>query len=183
MLRRPGRIGARVRHVLGRLGCLGCTCWLACAVSSIGPTDAELARGRDGAPEGAALFAGQCARCHGRRGEGVADAPAILGPGALPEYPRDQPASGIPGVQDPQQMEIDQQTRRTGSRLRGPFRNAMDVVAFVDAHLREPRLHAGAQKTAQDWAIVTFLMATRGTPIPAGGLTPDNASSVPLLQR
>ncbi len=35
------------------------------------------------------VFTNECANCHGQRGEGLASAPPILGPGALPEYPRD----------------------------------------------------------------------------------------------
>ena len=37
---------------------------------------------------GAALFAENCADCHGAHGEGSKDAPAIVGPGALPRDPR-----------------------------------------------------------------------------------------------
>jgi hypothetical protein len=165
---------------------LGSACWLCslgCTTSYVGATDAELARGHDVASEGAALFAKECASCHGRRGQGVSDAPAVLGPGALPEYPRDNPASGVPGIQDPQQAEVEQRTRRTGSKLRPPFRTAADLYAFVGGHGRGPRLRSPEARAAHDWTLVTFLMAVQGAQLPAEGLSADNASAVPLPQR
>src|SRR5690242_1695526 len=106
------------------------TCWLGCGASSGAAVDTwsdakavrwgglDTATSHDPTDEGAALFAEQCARCHGRHGEGIADAPIVLGPGALPEYPRDD------SVRDAVQMEIAQKTRRTGATMRRPFRTA-----------------------------------------------------------
>jgi mono/diheme cytochrome c family protein len=147
----------------------------------VGATDLDLARARDATSRGAVVFANECASCHGRHGEGLADSPAILGPAALPEYPRDHPASGVPGVQDPQQMQVELQTRRTSTGPRDPFRTARDIYAFVSTHSR--RSVTGPPKVEQDWAIVTFLMAAQGESVPDGGLTSDNAVSIPVSQR
>jgi hypothetical protein len=153
-----------------------------CATLSIGATDADLARGLAATSEGARLFGGECARCHGRRGQGIADAPAVLGPGALPEFPRNEGSSGIPGVQDGQQGEIDQRMHRTGAVSRGPFRDASDVYAFVTVH-RGFRFKTPIAKAAHDWALVTFLMAADGAAVPSEGITPDNAGSITLPRK
>jgi mono/diheme cytochrome c family protein len=156
---------------------------LGCASSTFGATDADLARGKEATSGGAALFARECVRCHGRHGEGIADAPAILGPGALPEYPRENPPSGVRGVQDPQQAEIAQQTRRTGALMRGTFRNAWDVYVFVKGHLGTRRFPTPAARDEHDWSLVTFLLAADGAQLPAGGVTADNANSLPVPRR
>jgi mono/diheme cytochrome c family protein len=167
---------------LRRLALIALAGSLACATSSVGATDADLARGRSSTSDGAGLFAGECASCHGRRGQGFRDAPAILGPGALPEYPRDNPTSGMPGVQDLEQAEVDQRTRRAGAGIRAPFRNASDVYGFVSVH-RNPRFKTPAAKASHDWALVTFLMAANGANIPDEGLTPENAGTVTIPRK
>lgn len=46
----------------------------------VGSDGAELPEGRGTVAEGAALFAAQCAQCHGKQGEGIAPAyPALIG--------------------------------------------------------------------------------------------------------
>ena len=106
---------ARARPILMALAAFAMT---ACRVSPLGATDPELERGRSASSRGARLFASECARCHGRHGEGMGDRPAILGPRALPVYAREAPASGIPGVYDLQELQIESQTRRTGPPVR-----------------------------------------------------------------
>jgi hypothetical protein len=184
MLLRPGELGAPslARLALGFSGCLGLSCAVGCATGSLGATDADLARGQASTSEGATFYAGECARCHGRRGQGIADTPPVFGPGALPEFPRENATTGVPGVQDPQQAEIEQRTRRTGAASRGPFRNAWDLYAFVSVH-RGFRFKTPAAKAAHDWALVTFLMATNGAAIPGVGITPDNASTVTIPRK
>jgi hypothetical protein len=157
--------------------------FVGCATSSVGATDADLARGRGASQDGAAIVGRECTRCHGQRGQGISDAPAILGPGSMPEYARDNPPSGIPGVQDPQQAQIEQQTNPTGAKFRPPFRTALDVYDFVSRHNRGPRIRSPQAKVAHDWAVVTFLLAADGAQLPAGGLTADTAASVPLPHR
>ncbi|MCL2449483.1 MAG: cytochrome c [Polyangiaceae bacterium] len=169
-------------HGAGR-ACVACACVLGCATTSTGATDADVARGRQASETGAAIVTTECARCHGRRGQGIADAPAILGPRALPEYARESPPSGIPGVQDPQMAEIEQRTEPAGAKMRLPFRTALDVYNFVSQHNRGPRIRSPQAKAAHDWAAVTFLLAAVGADLPAGGLTADNAGSVPLPHR
>jgi mono/diheme cytochrome c family protein len=176
------RVARAARNGVSRLALLGLAGSLGCATSSLGATDADLARGRSSTSEGAGVYAGECAGCHGRRGQGVGDAPAILGPGTLSEYPRDNPTSGVPGVQDLEQGEIDQRTHRAGAVGRMPFRNALDVYGFVTVH-RSKRFKTPAAKTAHDWAVVTFLMAANGAPIPDQGLTPENAGTVTIPRK
>src|SRR5438309_1551831 len=75
--------------------------WLGCAMTKLGATPDDLARAQGQANRGATVYANECASCHGARGEGLASSPAIMGPGALPEYPRDTGGVGDPTVTDP----------------------------------------------------------------------------------
>jgi hypothetical protein len=86
-------------------------------------------------------------------------------------------------VVDPTQAEIDQETHRTGSKLRGPFRTAADLYSFVRVHAIGRRYPTPDAKAAHDWAVVTFLLATQGARLPTGGLTSDNATTVPVPHR
>jgi mono/diheme cytochrome c family protein len=76
--------------------------WLACARTPLGATVEDIARAQSQSQQGANVYAAECASCHGQRGEGLAAAPAILGPGALPEYPRTSTTAGDPTITDPQ---------------------------------------------------------------------------------
>ena len=154
---------------------------LSCGAGAVGATDAELARARDVSSRGAVVFAHDCASCHGRHGEGLAEAPAILGPGALPEYPRGRPATGVPGVQDPQQMEAEQQARRAGSGMRFPFRDVQDVCTYISNHPGLSR--KGPAKADDDRAVTTFLLAVQGAALPAEGVTANNAASLAIPRR
>jgi mono/diheme cytochrome c family protein len=153
----------------------------ACRASPLGATDPELERGRNATSRGALLFAGECARCHGRHGEGMADRPAILGPRALPVYAREAPASGIPGVYDLQELQIESQTRRTAPPVRDPFRNAQDICAFLSTH--GPKKRVTALRPDGILAIVAFMLAVQGAAVPDGGLTFENASTVLIPRR
>jgi mono/diheme cytochrome c family protein len=147
----------------------------ACAPLRIGATDAQLATGRDRASTGASVFATECARCHGQKGEGLASAFEIFGPGSLPEYPRDMSNAM---VTDPQQLQVAQQTRPQGSPWRDPLRTAQDLFDFVKVHL--PKSHAAQMKPEDYWAVVTFILAVRGAEVPAGGINADNAHEFPI---
>jgi mono/diheme cytochrome c family protein len=149
---------------------------IGCSAGVVGATDADLARAGQVTARGALVFARDCAGCHGRHGEGMAAAPPIMGPGALPEFPRERPTSGIPGVADPSLMQIDQDTRRTGSGMRGPFRNEADVYQFLLAHQQKTRNEDDV------WAIVTFMMAAQGA-APPGGVSEDTAEALPIPRR
>jgi cytochrome c len=162
--------------IAGALGLL-----TACAIAGVGATDADLARGRDETSLGARLFVSECARCHGLHGEGIADGPAILGPRALPEYAREATKSGIPGVYDPQDQQIELQTHRTGMPVRDPFRNAQDLVVFLGTHLPKSRILAIQPEGLL--TVITFILAVQGADLPPGGLTFDSASTVAIPRR
>jgi cytochrome c553 len=147
----------------------------ACAATQPGATDAQMALGQSRATTGSSVYANECARCHGQHGEGLASTPPVMGPGALPEYPRDL-GTGNSNLTDPQQIQIQQQTRPQGAPWRDPFRNAQSLFDFVKLHL--PKARAAAMKQDDYWAVVSFLLAVQGADVPATGVTADNAMSI-----
>ena len=154
----------------------------ACAASGpLGATNADLARAHDNASQGAVLFGQGCAHCHGERGEGLAGASAVLGPGALPEYPRDNSGPGSATPTDPQQLQIQVQTRPAGAPWRDPFRNAQSLFEFVSGHM--PKTEAVALKPDDYYAIVGFLISVQGGEIPPGGVNAANAITIPIPRR
>jgi hypothetical protein len=167
---------ASAARLAGRRGALALLVSLvACSATKLGATEADLGRARSQASPGADVFARECARCHGERGEGLAGASAILGPGALPEYPRDTgPGSSMPT--DQQQMQIQVQTRPAGAPWRDPFRNAQDLHDFTKSHM--PKARANAINPGDYWAVTAFMLAVQGATLPQGGLDENNASSV-----
>jgi hypothetical protein len=154
--------------------------WFACARTPLGATVDDVARARSQSEHGASVYAAECASCHGQRGEGLAGAPAILGPGTLPEYPRTSTVAGDPTITDPQLIQIRAQTRPAGAAWRDPFKNAGDLQRFTTLHL--PKSRAEQLKDADYWAVVGFLLAAQGATLPPGGLGPANAST-PIPQR
>jgi hypothetical protein len=100
-----------------------------------------------------------------------------MGSGTLPEYPRDR-GSGDPTLVDPQQMQLEMQSRPAGAAWRDPFRNAQDLYDFTSTHM--PKEHPGQLKPAEYWSVVNFLLAAQGASLPAGGIGPANASTVPI---
>jgi mono/diheme cytochrome c family protein len=154
--------------------------WLACARTPLGATVEDIARARGQSEHGASVYAAECATCHGQRGEGLAAAPAIMGPGALPEYPRTTTTAGDPTITDPQLIQIRAQTRPAGAAWRDPFRNAGDLHRFTTLHL--PKTRAEQLKDPDYWAVVAFMLAAQGASLPPGGLGPANAA-LPIPQR
>jgi cytochrome c len=148
-----------------------------CSTAGLGATEPQLAKARDRASAGADVFANECVRCHGKRGQGLAGAPEILGPGALPEYPRNM-NSGMQAIVDPDQLQIQQQTRPSGAPTRDVFRNADDLHAYLHDHL--PKSRAAAMKSEDYWAVVTFMLAAQGADVPSEGIGPNNAASIPI---
>ncbi len=167
--------------VIGAVFALGSLTLFGCASTPRGATVEEVARARDGSAPGAAVFAAECATCHGQRGEGLAAAPAIMGPGALPEYPRTSTISGDPTITDPQLIQIRAQTRPAGAAWRDPFQNAQDLHRFLTIHL--PKARAEQLKDADYWAVITFVLAAQGAILPPGGVGAANAASIPIPQR
>jgi mono/diheme cytochrome c family protein len=156
---------------------LGASVLSACgAATPLGATDADLGRAHDQAAQGSDVFTKECARCHGARGEGLAGAPAILGPSALPTYPRDY--SGTSATTDMQQLQIEQQTRPAGAPRRDPFRTANDLYTYVSNHL--PRSRAASMHAEDYWAVVGFMLAAQGSTLPQGGLNANNGASFSL---
>jgi cytochrome c len=151
---------------------------LACAPTTSGATAADVARGRTQTASGADVFANECARCHGQRGEGLAGVPAVLGPGALPLYPRDNANPGSFAMSDPQQLQIQQQTRPAGAPWRDPFRNADSLYGFISTHL--PKSRASALGPDDYWAVVTFMLSVQGSHLPPEGVTSNNASTITI---
>ena len=56
----------------------------ACSATPLGASDPNLASAKKGSAPGAEAYERECAACHGKRGEGLTNAPGIIGSGALP---------------------------------------------------------------------------------------------------
>jgi mono/diheme cytochrome c family protein len=154
--------------------------WLGCASTQTGATAEDLARAHDQAAQGATIYANECAKCHGQRGEGLGSAGPVMGPGALPEFPR-QTGTGDPSLYDPQLIQVQAQTRPAGAAWRDPFRNASDLYNFTSKHM--PKDRAAEVKDADYWAVVSYLLAAQGVSVPRGGIGPANAASIPIPKR
>jgi Cytochrome c len=159
----------------------GASAMFGCASTKVGATAEDLARGHDQAAQGATVYTNECAGCHGGRGEGLASAPEILGPGALPEYPHNAGGVGDPTITDPQLIQIQAQTRPAGAAWRDPLRNAQDLYTFTTTHL--PKSRAANLKDADYWAVVSYMLAAQGVSLPPGGIGPANAASIPIPKR
>jgi len=168
-----GRDRSAVRVLLLAVGLTG-----ACATTQRGATEASLAHARGQAETGATLFVASCAGCHGTRGEGLGSAPPLLGPGALPEFPRTAGGSGDPTLIDPQQLQIEMQSRPAGAPSRDPFRNAQDLFRFIRTQM--PKNHPGSLSDGDAWAVVNFILAAQAANLPPGGIGPGNAAAVPV---
>ncbi len=154
---------------------------LGCAATQLGATQDELTRARGQAEQGATVFASECAKCHGDRGQGVGSAPAILGPGSLPEFPRSEVSSTDPAVSDPQLLQLEMQSRPAGAAWRDTFRSAQDLFNFTSTHM--PKGHPSDVRIPDHWAVVSFMLAVQGANLPAGGIGPANASSIQIPRR
>jgi cytochrome c len=109
--------------------------------------DAQIAQGK-------ALYAENCASCHGAAGEGKAGAPAVVGKTALP---LDPPA---------------------GAKMRKtPFKTASDVYLFSQKTM--PVGAGGTLKDAEYWAIVAFDLKANGVALDKK-LDATNAGSINL---
>jgi len=154
---------------------------LGCATTKTGATPEDLVRARDQAAQGGTVFSNECAKCHGQRGEGLAGATAILGPGALPEFPRSTGSAGDPTLLDPQLIQLQAQSRPAGAAWRDPFRNAQDLYNFTAKHLTKER--AAQLKDNDYWAVIGFVLVAQGVSLPPRGIDPANAASIPIPRR
>lgn len=123
----------------------------------MGASGPQLASAQQQAPQGADVFASECAGCHGKDGGGGAHAPPLMGPKALPLHGHDGDT--------------------------GPFASAQDVFGYVKARMPLPKSHAGSLSDAQYWAVTNYILAGKGLKLPDGGVTPANASSVVVNAR
>ena len=152
---------------------------LNCSVTPLGATDDGIAKARTASPPGADVFDRECASCHGKHGEGLTTAPAVLGASALPTFPRDDTSSSNPAFASNAQVQGDS-SRVPGQSKRDPFRTAQDVYDYVSARMPLPKSHAGTLKPEEYWAIVNYMLVASGTVVPAGGVTEANAKSVAI---
>lgn len=152
----------------------------ACAGVPRGATEANFAQARTTSPNGASSFAKQCAPCHGQRGESVSNAPYVLGEGALPEYPRERNMTADPNAGDPAALRLEARSRPLGAPWRDPFRTAQDLFNYVSKNMPLPKNKIGTLPPEEYWAIIDFMLVAHGVPVPAGGVNPENASTVKL---
>lgn len=143
-----------------------------------GGTSESLARARNETTEGARLYQQYCSSCHGERGEG-ASGPAILGVGALPEYPRARDVSTNQAVYDEELMRAQALTRPAGAPWRDPFKTALNLYDFVSKQMPRPKDRMGTLKPEQYWDIVSFMMTVQGVNVPANEI-PRRASTIPI---
>ena len=169
----------QLRSLVAGLACGVSFGLLACSVTPLGATDSGISRARSASPPGADAFDRECSSCHGKRGEGLTTAPAIMGSGALAEFPREDTASSSPAFATNAPTQADS-AHVPGQAKRGPFRNGQDVYDYVSSRMPLPKSQAGTLKPEEYWAIVSYMLIAHGAAVPAGGVTESNAKSVLL---
>ena len=103
-------------------------------------------------------------------------APAIMGPGALPIFPRETSLASNPALSDPNELQLREQSRPAGAPKREPFNTAQDVYNYISTHM--PLRAAGSLKPDEYWAILNFMLVAHGTAVPDGGVNASNAGTV-----
>jgi hypothetical protein len=171
-----------MKLVLGALlaSCLLGSSLMGCGTAApLGASDANLAKAKSQASQGANLFEKSCAQCHGPKGEGLAGAaPPVIGPTALPRFPRDGGSNTV--YQDPATMQRLAQQRVPGQPSRPDFVSAQDLHRYLAVHLKE--LGIGSAPSAADyWDIVSFMLVAHGSDVPASGISDANGATV-LIQ-
>jgi mono/diheme cytochrome c family protein len=155
----------------------------ACASTPLGASEPNLANAQQKAGPGGELYQKECAACHGKRGEGLTNAPGIIGSGALPTYPRDQSLSTNPALSNNSQQQMQDSSRPPGAPSRDPFRTALDLYNYTSTKMPLPKSRAGTLKPEEYWAIVNFMLVAHGSAVPEGGITADNAASVQIAPK
>ena len=164
--------GRRLRAVTLALGVVAI---VSCAATQRGASDANVANANAKAGDGGKLFGQQCAGCHGQRGEGRT-APAIMGSGALPTYPKETSLGNNPALADPSELKLRESTRPAGAPKREPFNTAQDVYNYISK--RMPMKAAGSLRPDEYWAILNFMLVAHGAAVPDGGINASNAATV-----
>lgn len=137
--------------------------------------DANLAKAKKMTPPGAEVFERQCAACHGKRGEGLSSAPAVIGPGALPTYKRDPNTSSNPAMQGQTQYRTNE---GVGADKRGAFVTAKDLYDYTSTEMPLPQSKKGSLKPEEYWAVVNYILVAHGAQVPEGGVNEQNAANV-----
>ncbi|HVR20731.1 MAG TPA: c-type cytochrome [Polyangiaceae bacterium] len=151
----------------------------ACSVTPLGAKQENLTAAHQKASPGASVYRRECVSCHGERGEGLAQAPAVMGSGALPLYERDPATSTNPALQDPAER-LRTANLPPGADVRGAFRTAEDLFKYISREMPLPRSKAGSLKAEEYWALTNFILLGHGVALPAGGVSPSNAAQVPM---
>ncbi len=155
----------------------------ACSATPLGASVPNLANAQQKAGQGGELFDRECAACHGRRGEGLTNAPSVMGGGALAEYPRDKSLSSNPAMSNNAQQQAGDTTRPPGAPSRDPFRTAQDVFNYVSTKMPLPKSRAGTLKPDEYWAITNFMLIAHGSAVPEGGINAGNAGNVHIAAK
>ncbi len=111
--------------------------------------------GAEQAAQGQKLFAKNCAKCHGKAGEGSKKAPPIVGKDALPLDP--PPTAKLRKTQ---------------------FRTAQDVAEFVSAKM--PANKPGSLTAEQYYDILAFDLKANGVDVSGKKLDPTTAAEIKL---
>jgi mono/diheme cytochrome c family protein len=119
---------------------------IGCGGGAAGGPGPDLAGAEKAAPEGSKVYSAECAGCHGKNGEGIGTAPAVMGGHGL---------------------------AKVGS-------TAADLFTYIKGNMPLPKKRVGSLSDEQYWAVTAYLAAASGKQLPAGGLTPQNASGVTL---
>jgi mono/diheme cytochrome c family protein len=174
---------SRIAVLLGSSVAVLAVALAACSATPLGASEPNLANAQQKAAPGAELYDHECAACHGKRGEGMTNAPAIIGAGALAEYPRDKSLSTSPAMSNNAQQQAGDSTRPPGAPSRDPFRTAQDIFGYVSTKMPLPKSRAGTLKPDEYWAITSFMLLAHGSAVPAGGVNASNAASVAIAPK
>lgn len=155
----------------------------ACSSAPLGASEPNLASAQKKSPPGAEAYERECSACHGKRGEGLSNAPPVIGSNALLEFPRDKSLSTNPAMSSMTNVQAGDTTRPPGAPSRDPFRTAQDLFDYVSTRMPLPKSRAGSLKPEEYWAITNFMLIAHGSAVPEGGITPENASSVAIAPK
>ncbi len=155
----------------------------ACSATPLGASEPNLASAQKKSPPGAEAYEKECAACHGKRGEGLSNAPSIIGANSLPEYPRDKSLSTNPAMSNNASQQAGDTTRPPGAPSRDAFRTAQDLYTYVSTRMPLPKSRAGTLKPEEYWAITNFMLIAHGSAVPEGGVTPENAGTIAIAPK
>jgi len=161
-------VDGRRGHLVLRVGLAGC------AAPMVGATAADLARARDQANPGATISRANAPSAMASAARVWGATRRLLGPGGLPEYPRSTGSLSDPTVIDPQQLQIQQQSRPAGAGSRDPFRNAQICTTSS----------AGRCRRASPGKLKPTVLGARELPaVGQGPPCPRGASPLPMRRR